>query len=45
MKSRKMVLMNSLQGRNRETDVKNRLVDMEGKERVAAISENGKTVT
>ena len=36
MKSRKMVLMNSLQGRNRETDVENRLVDTEGSSESAA---------
>ena len=34
MESRKMVLMNLFAGRNRHTDIENRLVGTEGKERV-----------
>ena len=37
MESRKMVLMNFLQGRNRDADIENRLWTQQGKERVLRI--------
>ena len=37
MESRKIILMNLLQGRNGDADVENRLVEAVGEERVRAI--------
>ena len=45
MQSRKMVLMNLFAGQRGNEDLENRLVDMEGKERVGQIQSSIETGT